>query len=105
LRVVAEAIEAARRLNPRLQLLGHLVTRYDGRLLVHESYEQRLRKLYGESVLATVIPEASAFKVALACRMPVTHYGPKSKAARLTHALGEEILQRTAGAVARRRTA
>ena len=77
LRVVHQAIEHARRLNPRLELLGHLVTRYDGRLLVHQSYERKLRKLYGETVLATVIPEASAFKVALACRQPVTQYSPQ----------------------------
>ena len=34
LRPVHQAIENARLLNPRLELLGHLVTRYDGRLLV-----------------------------------------------------------------------
>ena len=96
LRVVHQAIDNARYLNPKLHLLGHLVTRYDGRLLVHESYTQRLRKLYGESVLNTVIPEATAFKVALACRKPVTFYGPKSKAARATQALGEEMMARIA---------
>jgi chromosome partitioning protein len=96
LRVVHQAIDNARNLNPRLQLLGHLVTRFDGRLLVHQSYTQRLRKLYGESVLRTVIPEATAFKVALACRQPVTFYAPQSKAARATLAMAEEILARVA---------
>jgi chromosome partitioning protein len=94
LRVVQQAIDNARRLNPGLQLLGHLVTRYDGRLLVHQSYTQRLRTLYGELVLRTVIPEATAFKVALACRKPVTLYAPTSKAARATQLLAEEILFR-----------
>ena len=96
LRVVHQAVDNARALNPRLHLLGHLITRYDGRLLVHESYTERLRKLYGESVLSTVIPEATAFKVALACRKPVTFYAPKSKAALATHSLGREILARIA---------
>lgn len=57
-----QAIDQARRLNPKLRRSGHLVTRYDGRLLVHRSYEQRLQVLYRESVLETVIPEASAFE-------------------------------------------
>jgi chromosome partitioning protein len=70
------------------------VTRYDARLLVHQSYEQKLRKLYGEMMLNTVIPEASAFKVALACRQPVSHYSPISKAAQHTAALGDELMQR-----------
>ena len=79
LRVVHQAIEQARQLNGRLQLLGHLVTRFDRRLLVHQAYEQRLRKLYGQTVLTTVIPEASAFKVALARRTPVTFACPGTK--------------------------
>ena len=96
--MVHQAVDNARTLNPRLHLLGHVITRYDGRLLVHESYTQRLRKLYGEAVLSTVIPEAAAFKVALACRKPVTYYAPKSKAALATQSLGKEILARIAHA-------
>lgn len=94
LRVVHQAIDNAQVLNPKLELLGHLVTRYDRRLIVHETYHQKLRKLYGASVLRTVIPEASAFKVALACRKPVTQYSPRCDAAKLTAQLGNEILSR-----------
>ena len=94
LRAVQQAIDSAKLLNPRLALLGHLVTRYDGRLLVHQTYEQQLRRLYGAGVLRTVIPEASALKVSLACRQPVTCYAPRSKAARLTSQLGCEIVER-----------
>jgi chromosome partitioning protein len=53
LRPVHQAIGNARLLNPRLELLGHLVTRYDGRLLVHRTYEQKLRQMYGTTVLQT----------------------------------------------------
>lgn len=105
LRVVHQAIENARLLNPELHLLGHLVTRLDARLLVHRSYENKLRSLYAETVLATVIPEASAFKVALACRQPVSHYSPASRAAEITAELGREILHRAAGPSELRRSA
>jgi len=94
LRPVHQAIDHARLLNPRLSLLGHLVTRSDGRLVVHQTYEQNLRRLYGPAVFQTVIPEASAFKVSLACRQPVSHYAPRSKAARVTHQLAQEIFAR-----------
>jgi chromosome partitioning protein len=96
LRVVHQAIELASRLNPRLSLLGHLVTRFDGRLAVHRAYEQKLRGLYHGSVFEAVVPEASAFKVALACRTPVTAYSPTSKAARSTVQVGDELLARIA---------
>ena len=48
LRVVHQAVENARSINPKLELLGHVVTRYDNRLLIHRSYEQKLRSLYHE---------------------------------------------------------
>jgi chromosome partitioning protein len=91
---VHQAIDRARVLNPRLNLLGHLVTRSDGRLLVHQTYEQNLRRLYGPTVLQTVVPEASAFKVSLACRQPVSQYAPRSRAARVMHQLKQEIFAR-----------
>ncbi|MDA7979496.1 MAG: ParA family protein [Pirellulales bacterium] len=94
LRAVHQAIQNAHVLNPRVYCLGHLVTRSDRRLLIHRAYEQRLRELYGDMVLDTVIPEASAFKVAVACRKPIQHHSPKSPASDLTARLSREILDR-----------
>lgn len=105
LRVVHQAIEQARILNPKLNLLGHLITRCDHRLLIHRTYEDKLRKKYGDSVLQTVIPEASAFKVSLTCRQPVNHHAPISRAAITTSLLATEILERVARATAERRVA
>jgi len=105
LRAVHQTIEQARKLNPSLRRMGHLITRCDRRLLIHRSYEERLRELYGNMVLDTVIPEASAFKVALACRKPVELYSSQSPAAELTRQLSREILDRIAEKTARRQVA
>ena len=72
-----------------------LVTRSDGRLLVHKHYERRLRKLYGDLVLDNFLPELSAFKLAAANRSPVQYHRQASRAARLTQNLSREILDRT----------
>lgn len=95
LRAVHQAIEHARTLNPQLQFLGHLVTRSDGRLLVHKFYESRLRKRHGKDVLQSLLPELSAFKVAVAHRTPAEFHNPRSRAARLTRTLCREILDLT----------
>ena len=95
LRFMHQAIIRAQILNDKLRLLGHLVTRMDARLLVHRCYEQKLRDVYDDQVLATVIPEASAYKVSLACRQPVSWHNPRSKAALLIDQLAAEILART----------
>ena len=91
---VHQAIHNARNLNPSLRKLGHLVTRFDSRLVVHRAYEQRLREMYGDLTLDTVIPEATAFKVAVSCRKPVEYQEPGSRAAHLTRQLAREILDR-----------
>lgn len=95
LRTVHQAIKHAKALNPRLRLLGQLVIRLDSRLLIHRSYEKKLREVYGDDVLATVIPELSAYKVALACRQPVAFHSPGSRAAFLMDMLADEIIERT----------
>lgn len=105
LRVVHQAIEQAQRLNPRLELLGHVVTRVDKRLVVHRTYERRLRDIYGKTVLRTVVPEASAFKVSLACRCPVGLYSPRTAAARLTWELSREIFNHTQAMITEAATA
>jgi chromosome partitioning protein len=94
LRAVHQAIEQAGLLNSSLKLLGHLVTRFDGRLLVHRAYQQKLQSIYGDAVLKTIIPEAAAFKLALTCREPVTFRSPQSRAADRIRRLGCEILGR-----------
>ena len=91
LRAVHQAIDRATPLNSNLRLLGHLVTRFDGRLLVHRAYLQKLQSIYGDSVFETVIPEAAAFKLALTCREPVTIRCPRSRAAERIRDLGREI--------------
>lgn len=105
LRAVHQCTQQARTLNPNLRRLGHLITRCDRRLLVHRVYEQKLREMYGQMVMNTVVPEASAFKVALARRRPVQLHDARSRAAKLTLALAREILDRIDMDERRRRVA
>ncbi|GAB5441351.1 MAG: ParA family protein [Fuerstiella sp.] len=93
LRAVQQTVEFAQQLNPRLQSPRHLVTRRDQRLVIHRIYEERIRLLYPESVFQTVVPEAVAFKVALAARCPVQFDQPESTAAQVMRALADECLQ------------
>ena len=94
LRVVHQAIEHAQLLNPELRLLGHLITRMDRRLILHQTYERKLRKQYGDSIFTAVFPEANDFKLALSSRLPVTQRIPKSRAAAKMSTIGLELLAR-----------
>lgn len=94
LQVVHQAIEHARVLNPDLSLLGHLITRMDRRLILHQTYERKLRQQYGQSVFVSVFPEANDFKLALSSRLPVTQRIPKSRASQRMSVIGLELLAR-----------
>jgi len=94
LRVVHQAIEQAGVLNPDLRLLGHLITRMDRRLILHQTYERKLRQQYGQSVFASIFPEANDFKLALSSRLPVTQRIPKSRSSQKMSVIGLELLAR-----------
>jgi chromosome partitioning protein len=91
--------------NPRLRLLGYLITMYNKSLAIHIAYAENLRSLYGEQVFATMVPLAKDFKEAVAGRLPVVEYKPRSQAAKSIGALAEELLVRVGGSSDARRVA
>jgi chromosome partitioning protein len=80
--------------NPRLRMLGYLVSMANKSLAVHTSYEADLRAVHGNDVFTTVVPLAKDFKEAVLARKPVGLYKPKSAAAKVMAALADEILAR-----------
>jgi chromosome partitioning protein len=92
---VQEAVAAVRtHANPSLHLLGYLITMFDKRLGIHTMYEATLRQLYGSEVFTSSFPLAKDYKEAVAARMPISHYKPKSAAAKAAAAVAAELLER-----------
>jgi chromosome partitioning protein len=94
LRAVQEVISLAQELNPTLSLLGQFLTKFDRRVGIHREFESVLRRVYGDQIFTTVIQEASAFKLAVAAKKPVTHYSSWSRATRQTKNLALEMIER-----------
>ena len=82
--------------NPRLNLLGYLITMINGRKTIHKLYEEMLRKHYADSVFQAMIPEAVDFVEAIAQRKPVAQFKPKGAAAKSIKAFAEEVEARLA---------
>lgn len=82
----------ARGLNPRLVSCRVFLNQIDRRLSLHQMYAARLREKFAREILATEIPQASAYKEAILHRKPVTHYNWRSKAAAAMVALAHEVL-------------
>ena len=73
------------RRNPRLRLLGYVLTMYNRQLGIHKAYEKLLREQYRDLVLENVFPIATAFKEAVTRRRPIAEDKPKSAAAEAVH--------------------
>lgn len=98
---IQEAIAAVRAVcNPRLAMLGFLLTMYNKSLGVHGAYEARLRQLYGSDVFTACIPLVKDFKESVAARQPIAFFKPRSAAAKATQTLADEVLARIAAATA-----
>ena len=92
---VQEAVAAVRSgPNPGLALAGYLLTMFDKRLTVHLAYESMLREMYGDAVFAASIPRAKDFIEAVAGRQPISHYKPRSAAAKAVAAVADELVSR-----------
>jgi chromosome partitioning protein len=96
---VLDSVEAVRaKANPRLRLLGYLVTMYNARLAIHRAYEGMLRELYGPQVFEAVMPLATDFKEAIAARCPIAHHKPKGASAKAIRAIADELIARSIAA-------
>ena len=80
--------------NPGLVLLGFLITMFNARLAIHKLYDGLLREQYGRAVFESRIPYAVDYKEAIAQRLPIAQYKPKSASAKAIKALADELFAR-----------
>jgi len=80
-----------KRANPKLELLGILLTRIATRRKVTEDYIELFKKQFGPQLLKTQIKETIKFQEAATAAEPITTYLPTSEAAEIFRALAQEI--------------
>lgn len=82
-------------LNPRLELLGVVVTMYDSRTSLSEQVYQELKKYFGEKLMQAVIPRNVRVAEAPSHGKPVSEHDKWSKGARAYKQLSKEVLKKT----------
>ncbi len=91
---VTEAIEyVKRRHNPRLRLLGYVISRLKRRKY-HRIYADQLRQVYGDFVFDTEIPDLAGYEQAVTHAIPVNLRRPKSKEAGVARQFFSEVQRR-----------
>jgi chromosome partitioning protein len=81
-------------LNPRLQLLGVVMTMFDVRTRLSAQVVAEVRQHFGELVFETVIPRLIRLAEAPSFGKPIIHYDKHSPGTAAYEALAEELLKR-----------
>src|SRR5437868_12035918 len=90
-----ETIELVRAtLNPRLELLGMLMTMYDPRTRLSSQVVDEVRRHFPEHTFETVIPRSVRLSEAPSYGKPVLEYEPTSRGASAYADLAQELIQR-----------
>jgi len=80
--------------NPRLDILGVVMTMFDGRTKLANEVVDEVRNLLGERVFETKIPRTTRLAEAPSFGKPIIHYDKYSAGAAAYELLAQEILQR-----------
>ncbi len=86
-----------RRLNPRLDVEGVLMTMYDGRTNLSMQVAEEVKKYFKDKVYTVVIPRNVRLSEAPSYGQPVLAYDSSSKGARAYRELAAELIKRNGG--------
>ena len=82
------------RLNPKLDIGGILITRYDPRTVNSREVMARVLQQFGDLVFDTVITRTVRFPETSVAGEPITTWAPKSTGAQSYRSLAREVIDR-----------
>jgi chromosome partitioning protein len=95
LALLTDTVEKVRdRLNPKLEISGILLTRYDPRTVNSREVMARVVERFGDLVFDTVITRTVRFPETTVAGEPITTWAPKSSGALAYRALAREVIDR-----------
>jgi chromosome partitioning protein len=94
MQVTAAVDHVKTRHNPKLELLGYLVSRFKRARSFQRSYLRKLREHFGPLAFDTVIPDLASFEKSVSLGVPITLHAPASIEAGIARRLFAEIQRR-----------
>jgi chromosome partitioning protein len=82
--------------NPRLKLLGYVVSKFKRTRAFQLTYLAQIRSIYGSEVFETVIPDLAQFERSVDEGIPITLHSPTSHAADIARRFFDEFSARIA---------
>jgi chromosome partitioning protein len=95
LALLSDTVEKVRdRLNPKLEISGILITRYDPRTVNSREVMARVLERFGDLVFDTVITRTVRFPETSVAGEPITTWAPRSGGAAAYRSLAREVIDR-----------
>jgi chromosome partitioning protein len=91
---LASTIQATKRPNPSLSVLGYLMTSFDIRTSVSREALAKVQEMFGDLVFETIIRNNTKLQTAPAYRKSIYEHAPESHGSKDYDALTEEVLQK-----------
>jgi chromosome partitioning protein len=91
---LASTIQATKRPNPSLSILGYLMTAFDIRTSISREALAKVQEMFGDLVFETIIRNNTKLQTAPAYRKSIYEHAPDSHGSKDYDALTEEVLQR-----------
>ena len=91
-RILAQLREGG--INPKLALLGVVMTMFDGRTKLSQQVVSEVREHFGDLVFETVIPRATRLAEAPSFGQPIIYYDKYSAGAAAYEVLAQEVVKR-----------
>lgn len=92
LKRLLDVIETMRAINPRLAVEGVLISLYNGRRAIEQTFAEALSAYPEIPVLAVRIKASSRYREAITARKPITRYKPTSEHAEAFRQLARQVV-------------
>ena len=92
--ITAKYEEVKKLLNPRLEILGYVLSRYDRRLSLHKEALRQMEKAFPDKVFQTRIRTNIQLAESPARRMNIFDYAPESNGAEDYRKLAKELIKK-----------
>jgi len=83
-----------KRANPKLEILGYLINKYDGRRKLEEIYHENILESFKELVFKVELKNSVKYTEASTFKKPINYYLPSSDHANSFRKLAKEIISR-----------
>jgi len=89
--ILEEIAKIKGRANPQLEVLGFVINRLDAKRRVEQDYRDMIRQQFGDKVFKTELKNSVKYAEAVALKIPISFYQPKSEQAEAYRQLLKEI--------------